>query len=775
MIKRINTLKHTGRFVELRGGQGEPGDFSELNVIYAKNASGKSTLCDVLRSLTTGDASYLIGRQRLGGNNPPEVFIALAGPNPATARFQNGAWQNGGACPPIHIYDDRFVTENVLVGHHINVDQRRSLYGLVIGAQAIALKQAVDAAEQSLTAATATERTARSDLTRLIPQGQTIDTFREVAETPNVDQRIAEAKEALATSTQTKSKADAIRQRTSLSPVDIPEIPDQLQEVLSATLDGAALEAEQKVRDHLEATSEGLSIDWLGQGHRAQTGTVCPHCGQDMEGLDILASYRALFSGALQAQETLRNTVTEAAGRAFGETARNAIRETLGAHETERGWWNDAAGFQIQLPDLPSSDNIQESLAGVHNTLNAALGRKTANPGTEIALTVEEQQSLDTWNAVAAELRTYNTGIEEINQSLKNQKSNAATIDLAPLTAQVASLEISKARHQQPVIDAFAAFDAAVTAKTTAQQNKQSANEALRTQSNQLLDEYGEKINELLDLFAVDFRIVSSGVNFRGGQPSGDLAIELLGHQIATTPGDAGNPGQPSLSNTLSGGDRSALALAFFLAKVEREQDLADSIVVFDDPFHSQDRSRQQRTIERIHRLARDAKQCFVLSHDLDFARAVEPVHGVTCRTFLLNPVATHTTLEPQPLPMLPSRAYEVSYALLQNYIAAPGDFAAEMPNVAKTLRTILEEYLQLKFPQRWVEGTDWFGTMIGKIRDATGDDPLVGCQDLVEELTQVNEYSQRFHHRTTGATGDIPDERELVGYAKQTLSIIHN
>lgn len=774
MIKRINTLKHTGRFIELRGGQGEPGDFSELNIIYAKNASGKSTLCDVLRSLTTGESSYISGRQRLGGENSPEVFVVLSHPTPTTARFQNGAWQNIATCPPIHVYDDRFVTENVLVGHHINIDQRRSLYGLVIGAQAIALKQAVDAREEALTATTATERTARADLTRLIPQSQTIDTFRDVAETPEVDQRITEAKEALATATQTKSKADAIRQRTSLSLVEIPEIPDQLQHVLSASLDSAALEAEQKIRDHLAATSDGLSLEWLAKGHHAQTGTDCPHCGQEMEGLDILAFYRALFSGELQAQEALRHTVTAAVDLAFGETARNTIRETLVSHETEREWWEDAAGFQIRLPDLPSGDQMQESLASVHYTLNAVLCRKKANPGTAITLNAEEQKSLDAWDATAAEIRAYNTGMGEINQSLEDQKTNAGTIDLAPLTAQVASLETSKARHQQPVIDAFVAFDTAVTAKTNAQQTKQTANEALRTQSNQLLTEYGEKINELLELFAVDFRIVSSGVDFRGGQPSGNLAIELLGHQISTTPGDAGNPAQPSLSNTLSGGDRSALALAFFLAKVEREPDLASSIVVFDDPFHSQDRSRQQRTIERVHRLARAAKQCFVLSHDLDFARAVEPIHGVTCRTFLLNPLATHTTLEPQPLPMLPSRAYEVSYALLQEYIAAPGDFAAEMPNVAKTLRTILEEYLQLKFPQRWEEGTDWFGTMIGKIRDAIGDDPLVGCQGLVEDLTQVNEYSQRFHHRTTGATGDIPDERELLTYVKQTLAIIH-
>ena len=33
MIKRINSLKHIGRFVELRGEQGQQGEFSELNFI----------------------------------------------------------------------------------------------------------------------------------------------------------------------------------------------------------------------------------------------------------------------------------------------------------------------------------------------------------------------------------------------------------------------------------------------------------------------------------------------------------------------------------------------------------------------------------------------------------------------------------------------------------------------------------------------------------------------------------------------------------------------
>ena len=124
---------------------------------------------------------------------------------------------------------------------------------------------------------------------------------------------------------------------------------------------------------------------------------------------------------------------------------------------------------------------------------------------------------------------------------------------------------------------------------------------------------------------------------------------------------------------------------------------------------------------------------------------------------------------------MLPCRAYETKYVLLANFVRNPGQFT-EHPNliaIVVTLRTILEEYLQLKFPLRW-KSNDWLGTMIGEIRPATGDDPLVSCKGLEVGLSQVNNYSQRFHHGSTGATGDIPDTAELVSFAKQTLGLIH-
>lgn len=770
MIKRINVLKGVGRFSELNPTRGTEGDFSSLNVIYASNACGKSTLCDVFRSLDTGNPAYVIGRKRLGSDAQPEIVISLEG-GPAI-RFQNAQWHERDHCPPIHVYDDRFVAENVFIGHHISVDQRRNLYGLVIGDQAIALKQTVDAAEQQLSNATTAFNAAQSGLTRLIPTGYTIDSFRNLASVDDVDTKIAEATSEVRAAEQTKTKADAIRVRRPLAALPIAEVPETLDKVLSSTLDTASLAAEAKIRDHLAATSQGLPISWVKQGFDAQSSTACPHCGQDMQGLDILDAYRSFFSGELQAQEQLRESTKSAVEGAFGEAAQNQIRQTLTSHKTEQDWWKDAAGFEFALPEIDDIETIIALLQAAHQAIDSALARKQANPGSEAPLTAEESAAVTSWNEKAAALKAYNEALSTINGGLQNRQANAGVIDLSPLQQRLTGLNAAKKRHEQVTVDAYAAYDVATSQKTTAQQEKQRANEALREQSNQLFERYGARINEFLTLFGADFRIVSDGVTFRGG-PSGQLAIELRGERISATPESASDPSQVSLANTLSGGDRSALALAFFLAKVEMASDAGRSIVVFDDPYHNQDRSRRQCTIERIHHLAGIANQCFVFSHDLEFARAVERRPGTQAKTFVLNPLIDPATLEAQPFPPLPSQAYLKNYHLLHNYSENPADHLQHLKEVADTLRIILEEYLRLKFPKAWADN-DWLGDMIRKIREAQTGTSLSHCQPLVEELAHINTYSQRFHHGGTGEVADEPEARELKTYVDRTLKVIH-
>ncbi len=132
MLKRINKLKNIGRFSDLKSSSGNQGDFAEFNVIYAPNASGKTTLCDVLRSLSAGNSEYVTGPKRFGAT-AAEIEVLLHGqPTPRVA-LSDKVWSTdpaGTALPRIMIYDDRFVAENVFVGQHVAVEHRRNLYGI---------------------------------------------------------------------------------------------------------------------------------------------------------------------------------------------------------------------------------------------------------------------------------------------------------------------------------------------------------------------------------------------------------------------------------------------------------------------------------------------------------------------------------------------------------------------------------------------------------------------------------------------------------------------
>ena len=80
---------------------------------------------------------------------------------------------------------------------------------------------------------------------------------------------------------------------------------------------------------------------------------------------------------------------------------------------------------------------------------------------------------------------------------------------------------------------------------------------------------------------------------------------------------------RPSFHNTLSSGDRTTLAFAFFLAHLEEDQNLANKIVVFDDPFCSQDAFRRRQTVHEIIQIGQICKQVIVLSHDSTFLKQI--------------------------------------------------------------------------------------------------------------------------------------------------------
>ena len=57
MIKKFVEIKNVGKFEDC-SAKGDV-ELKKLNVVYAENGCGKTTICDILRSLKTGVADYI--------------------------------------------------------------------------------------------------------------------------------------------------------------------------------------------------------------------------------------------------------------------------------------------------------------------------------------------------------------------------------------------------------------------------------------------------------------------------------------------------------------------------------------------------------------------------------------------------------------------------------------------------------------------------------------------------------------------------------------------
>ena len=106
-------------------------------------------------------------------------------------------------------------------------------------------------------------------------------------------------------------------------------------------------------------------------------------------------------------------------------------------------------------------------------------------------------------------------------------------------------------------------------------------------------------------------------------EPAVKFALCIHGEEVKHI--DKGNA--PAMKYTLSEGDKNALALAFFLAKLESDPALAQKIIVFDDPVASFDRIRLSKLLDQLIFFGGQAHQLFFLTHNyrlgLEFGKRV--------------------------------------------------------------------------------------------------------------------------------------------------------
>lgn len=676
--------------------------------------------------------------------------------------FQNGAWTQ--PLPQIAIFDDTFVSANVCSGIELQTAHRQNLHELILGAQGVALSVAL----QGHVTRIEQHNTRLRELSDAIPANARgpykVDTYCSLEQDPAIDEKIQDAERRLAAA----RSADAIRQRPGFQEFGLPDFDlEEIDAVLGRSLPDLEAAAANQVRAHIarlgrggEAwVSDGMArIELVSEGH---DGEICPFCAQDLGGCELIDHYRAYFSRAYEDLKlAIRQTgvaIRDAHGGDIPSAFERNIRTAVQAHE----FWKDFA-------DLPEIDVDTAAIARRWNAAREAvleqLRAKAAAPLDRMAISPEVRQAVMDYRARTAEVAALSQRLGAVNARLDVVKEQAQADDLAALTNDLAKLKAQQARFDLAIVPHCDVYKAEKTAKAST--------ETLRTQARAALDQYREQIfpayetaiNEYLRRFAAAFRLGEvQSVNNRSGSSTSYCVV--INQQNVNVTADQG----PSFRNTLSAGDRNTLALAFFFASLDQDPDLANKIVVIDDPMTSLDEHRTLRTREEIMALAARVRQVIVLSHSKPFLCSLWEQSDRNASTALrINraPVGSEITVWDVWKDSISE--HDKRHELVRGYLQA-ADPAKER-QVAAALRPILEAFMRVAYPEYFPPGT-LLGPFLGLCGGRVGANNEILSAGDIAEMRALLGYANFFHHDSNPAwqTAAINDA-ELTDFAERTL-----
>jgi wobble nucleotide-excising tRNase len=735
--------------------------FRKFTLIFGENGRGKTTLCAIFRSLQTRHSAFIHGRRTLGSSDKPQVTVTLTS---GQVIFQNGTWSSATFDINLRIFDAHYIAENIYSGDAISVDQRRNLCRVILGQQGVTLANRYDEVDKEIGEFNATIRAARGIITSHTGPME-IEKFLALPPDPDIDAHI----ETKTIRVQGLKETDQLKRRASLTTLETPPLPSHLQSVLSRTLEDVSRDAERLVRTHI--TSHGMAAhgeEWIAAGLSHLADESCPFCGQSLLGLDLLTAYRTFFNDSYrELQSELMRYRTNTA-RLFSDERIELLRTHATGNLTGIDLWGRYVA--ISKPDPLDLDQLTSVMTAFRGEMLVALDRKLASPLDTIEPPPTYGAARDRYAALLQTIGTYNQQIITANLAIESFKTMAIPVRTEIEERELALLRIRRKRFEPQVQAACQQFKSASVTKVKAEEEKRKVRDQLDRYVESVLFRYQNAINGYLKHFTAGFHIDRVKVEYSGRVPNSTFCIVINKTAVEVGREDT-RLDQPSFRNTLSAGDRSTLALAFFLAQLKEDPDRSKCVAIFDDPFGSQDQFRRTCTIGEIQRCGEQVAQVVVMSHDPRFLKAIWdlPLPTADRKALWLIPSGERDTeIGEWDIAGDTESEDAADRRVLLEFYHHPG--AGDPRDVIKKLRPVAETHMRRLAPSRLavVRG---LGDMIQRIRSDQRPESLV---DSLPDLTDINTYTRRYMHGETQNAASEPVSRgELQGFVCKLLEIV--
>lgn len=242
------------------------------------------------------------------------------------------------------------------------------------------------------------------------------------------------------------------------------------------------------------------------------------------------------------------------------------------------------------------------------------------------------------------------------------------------------------------------------------------------------------------------------------------------------------------LKNCLSDGEKTALALAYFLSKFENEVNIGnkikEAVVVIDDPISSLDDNRLYSTAHLIWRNFENVKQLIVLSHNFLFLKFFNSFYKKKANCLFLD----QNNISELPDELI---NFETPYFyMLRNIIdfldstnpdVAYNDVKKHLPNF---IRRVLETFLSFKFSRTVNRGGGYRSPGLSEFDDNIDNTDMEDSikKKLKEKIDEINRITDTHSHGNAHHTQESyyisPMELEKLAqnaiYVIETMDNLH-
>jgi wobble nucleotide-excising tRNase len=792
MINKVERLTSIGKFRSYQAA-GQV-NFRKMTLIYGDNGGGKTTLTSIFRSLTTNKPEIVRNRISTNHTAPQSAQITQIGTPNIFHTFGTTGWTT--PFNDIEIFDIHFVNDNIYSGFDFNDEHKKQLHQFVIGAHGIAIQNHIEQNKAAKVTSRQNQVTIEQQLIQQVGNNLTTDLLNSFLAIPTtqangIDQLIATAEAALSS-----ANANSVIQTLQiLSPltritsgIDFAGLITDMQ-TTSQAIQNVVLET--LLSNHCQDLAEnGLDgpENWLQRGYAYlenkqsanETEISCPFCKQSISGnIEILNAYVSKFNADFNAfvlrlqshLASLQNFNLDAALQAI-----NNINQTNTAK---------VASWATHLPDTVHSPTFniitdEAVFRAEFQALITSLQQKIQNP-TLAASTVAASSFQASGQTINANIDIYNQGVTVYNAAIATFRAGIQTVSNAQLAVE--RLRRTKQRFEAPVAALCTQLSAErqvlrglETAYTSLSQQQQTAAATFFTS-------YQTRINYYLtNVFKTHFKIddvVHVAPQGRGIHSKIAYKLTIDGKDISFVPNQPFNA-----KECLSEGDKSTIALAFFLSKLDIDPNRQDKILIFDDPLSSLDTNRRTYTIGIIRALFNQMKQVVVLSHNEFFLHEIGKDFSVALKNTLRiteNFAAKASIIEECELDSLVKNDYFKQIEALEAFRTNPDHLIKDI--VLGWLRNVLEAHLRFKFYKeiRAMTGQKTFGRLITFL-DTSGvvfrDD--INRATIILNLNLINSVSWKPHHgdanpdyTTLGMNPNTITAAELDNLIQDTLHLI--